>query len=290
MPGLQFQELPAAQVNEIRNTLQAQWQIEADALNKSWFSNRGKFETAKAKLNAKYRKLEFDSLTQLRQQQQERQRVQQLIRQPRERAPEEEAGLRMQLGPEAERLVFPPEPTITPFSISQITSPAVMGSIEDFAEAAPTTPEFWTRRGKEPKTKQGIINQYLQWREQIGYNFINPLRQRQLDMQWDAFMMGDEKYDEWWLNKEKRQPIVEIRALRTPGQIGKLMRRRITGAEGITPLGRSVAKTKPTGRWFAFPGGPPPPAPEIVRPSAETLRRRGTEEAYKEGIKLGYWE
>ncbi|GAG89194.1 unnamed protein product [marine sediment metagenome] len=155
----------------------------------------------------------------------------------------EEAGLRMELGPEAERLVFPPTPA--PYSIPQITSKAMMQSIVDFAEAAPTTAKFWTRRGKEPKTQQGLIGQYVEWRALAGYDYMNPVRQNQLDQQWDAYVAGDEKFDKWWLNKKKRQPIAEIKALRTPGKIGKMMRKRITDTGGITPLGRSVAKDKP---------------------------------------------
>ena len=297
MPGLQFQELPAAQVKEITGRLQSQWQIEANALRVKPFKSQQQANAELAKLNAKYQRLEFDSLTQLQQQQQEQERVQQLIRQPREMGRGEEAAERMRLGPEAERLAFPEEPA--PFSISEITSPRLMKSIEDFAEAAPTTSEFWTRKENEPKTKQGIINKYLGWRELIQYDAIadkNPKRAQQLDVQWDAYMAGDEKFDEWWSSKKKRQPIVEIRALRTPGKIGKLMRGRITGAEGITPLGESVAKTKPseTVRWEQ----PIEVASWLTSKlkgqekaqSPESLRQRGTEEAYKKGKELGYWE
>lgn len=108
MNGLPFEQLPAAQVEEIRKQLHGQWQIEANALNRSWFSDRGKFETAKAKLNAKYQQMELNALTQMQRQQEEQQRVQQLIRRGTQGMDrEEEAGLRMELGPEAERLVFP---------------------------------------------------------------------------------------------------------------------------------------------------------------------------------------
>ena len=244
MGGLSFQNLPATQVNEIRGTLQNQWKIEAQSLDKSWFSNRGQFETAKAKLNAKYQRLEFDALTKLQQQQQEQEQVKKLIGQGTQgMGREEEATLRMNLGPEAERLVFPAAGQ--PFSISQITSKATMESIQDFAEAAPTKGLFWTRESKEPKTQQGLTNQYLEWRGLAQYDALNPLRQRQLDMQWDAYMAGDERFDKWWSNKEKREPAVEIKAMRTPGKIGKMMRGRLEIARGTTPFGRSVAKNKP---------------------------------------------
>ncbi|KKL06041.1 hypothetical protein LCGC14_2600000, partial [marine sediment metagenome] len=73
---------------------------------------------------------------------------------------------------------------------------------------------------KEAKTQQGLTNQYLEWRGLAQYDALNPLRQRQLDMQWDAYMAGDERFDKWWSNKEKREPAVEIKAMRTPGKIG----------------------------------------------------------------------
>ncbi len=243
MPALSFQNLPAAQTQEIRDTLHTQWQIEARALNVKPFKSQQQANAESAKLDAKYQQMELKAFTQLQQQTEEQQRVQDLIKQPQERTRAEEAQLRMELEPEAERLVFPAEPQ--PFSIGQITSTAVMQSIQDFAEAAPTTHEFFTRRENEPKTKQGIINQYLEWRSLIRYNDLDLIYQQPLDQQWDAFMAGDEKYNEWWSNKEKHQPIVEIKALRTPGDIGKIMKGRIVGAAGITPIGESVTKAKP---------------------------------------------
>ena len=246
MPALQFEQLPAAQVKEIRGGLHASWQIEADALNRSWFPDRGKFDTAVAKLNAKFQQMELTALTQLQQQTEEQQRVQQLIKggtQGMGRG--EEAAVRMELGPEAERLAFLPQQQQQPYSIGQITSESVMESISEFAEAAPTTAKFWTRAANEPKTERGLQEQYLEWRSLIQYDAINPLRQQQLDQQWDAYMAGDKRFDEWWSDKGKRKPTVEIKALRTPGKMGKLMQDRIVGAGGASPLGRSVAKGKP---------------------------------------------
>ena len=284
MPGLPFQNLPAAQVKEITGRLRSQWQIEARALSVRPFKSQEQADAELAKLNAKYQRLEFDSLSELQQQQ----RVQQLISQPRERTREEEAGLRMELRPEAERLVFPPEPTQQqPFSISQLGSKAMIESIDYFAESAPDTPGWeW---GPPKKTKQGLVNQYLQWRELAQYDALNPRRQQQLDQRWDISMAEDKRFDEWWLDKEKRKPIVEIRALRTPGDMGKIMRGRITGAEGITPLGRSVIKEKPRSaiskaalpmsgkearEAYGFPGGPPPPGRTQPQAGQAPIRQR----------------
>lgn len=299
MPGLQFQNLPAnrskyeEQFDQVRQDLNASWQIEADALNRTWFRTKGQFDTALAKLNANYQQKELAARQKIDAAIKEEQQVQQLIKRGIQGiSRKEEATLRLQLGPEAERLVFPPSVSAAPYSIPAITSKAVMESIQDFAEAAPTATKFWTRRTKEPKTQQGLINQYFEWRRLIQYDAVNPIRQRQLDMQWDAFMAGDERFDKWWSNKEKREPIVEIKALRTPGEMGKIMRGRLGVTGRTTPFGRSIAKEKPRGHWFGFPGGPPPPAPvtKPTPPSTETLRRTGTQEAYEEGIRLGYWK
>jgi len=238
MPGLQFQDLPAAETQKIRDALHAQWQIEDRALGAKPFKSQQQADAESAKLDAKYQQMELKALMQLQQQQQERKRVQSLIQQPQERTRAEEAQLRMELEPEAERLVFPAEPQ--PFSISQITSPRLIENIRAYAEGAPDTPGIeW---GPPKKTKEGIINQYKRWQESIQYDALAPIRQRQLDIQWDEAMAEDPRYDKWWSNREKRQPIVEVKALRTPGDIGKIMRGRVVGA---TPIGTSIKKDKP---------------------------------------------
>ncbi len=243
MPALSFQNLPAAQTREIRDTLHAQWQIEARALNVKPFKSQQQANAESAKLDAKYQQMELKAFTQLQQQQEEQQRVQNLIQQPQERTRGEEAQLRMELRPEAERLVFPTEPQ--PLSIGQITSPRLIKNIQDYANAASTTHEFFTRRENEPKTKQGLINQYRNWQKSVDYDAIiayAPGHARQLDIQWNEIMAEDPRYNKWWLNRETRQPIAEIKALQTPGKIGRTMRKKIVG---ITPIGESIAKAKP---------------------------------------------
>lgn len=259
MAGLQFENLPAAQTDRIKNDLNAQWEIEAEALRYKPFRSQQLADAELAKLNAKYQQRELEAFTQLRQQTEEQQRVQQLIKQGTQgMSREKEAGLRMNLKPEAERLVFPSEPTMTPLSISQLRArepgedfTKIQASIMEFAEAAPTIPKPWTLEKNEPKTKQGLINRYVGWRRYLGYEGLKPLVQRQYDDEWDVVMMGDKRFDKWWSNKKQRKPLAEIKALRTPGKIGKIMQDRMMGAEGITPLGRSITKAKPTEvvRW-----------------------------------------
>ncbi len=229
MPGLQFQDLPAAQTQKIRETLTAQWQIEADALSKSWFSDRGKFETAKAKLNAKYKQMELQEFTQLQQQFEEQQRVQTLIRQPRERTRGQEAQLRMELGPEAERLVFPVEKSRDrPFSPGQLIS--YIEFMEPFIKRTKTS--GWGITGYK-REQQDLVKQYLAARDQAGYDDPRwtPKQKRQFDTDWDYLMTTDRDF-EW----DPEAP--EIKSLRAVGRLTRAV------VKNITPLGASVAKKK----------------------------------------------
>ena len=95
------------QMEGVRKQLETRWQIEAEALNKSWFSSQGQFNTALAKLNSKYQQEELKVFSEIQQQEESRQRIQELIAGPSERSRAEEVDIRLELEPEAERLVFP---------------------------------------------------------------------------------------------------------------------------------------------------------------------------------------
>lgn len=243
MPALQFEQLPADQTDKIKKTLRAQWQIEANALNQSWFSDRGKFNTARAKLNAKYQTLEFDAFTKLQQQQQERQRVQQLIRQPRQRTREEEAGLRMELRPEAERLVFPPAPPALkqPFSAAALRPKGpVYELMNEYIDAVPRPGWWFTRAKKETRKLNDIVDSYKAFQDQVGYYNLPNIKQRQLDLLWDSLLQAQPGFDPWWKDKAKRQPVAEVRGLRAKGPISRIMAGKVT-----TPIGRSIGMQLP---------------------------------------------
>ncbi len=263
MPALQFENLPVNQTQEIKDTLHNQWQIEANALNKSWFSDRGKFETAKAKLNAKYQQMELQALTQLQQQVEEQQRVQALIRQPRKRTRAEEAQLRMELGPEAERLVFPTGGR-TPFSPTALRG--YRAFMEPFAAAAKEQPGFeW---GTPVRLQEDLIKQYSAARDQVGYDDPSwtQTQRRQFDTEWDDLMAGERNY-KW--DPES----LEIKSLRA---VGRLQR---AGAKNITPLGTSVAKKVRFKPRYGAPG-PRQPAPEPKEKPMETMPRPTTQIEY----------
>ena len=113
-------------------------------------------------------------------------------------------------------------------------------------------------------------------------------------------MAADSRFDAWWSDKEKREPTAEIKALRSPGKIGKIMKERMVGVGGTTPIGTSIVKEKPR---FTLPTEPMTFGVEAAhrlialrkpeqgqKQTPEMLRQKGTKEAYEEGIRLGYWE
>ena len=263
MAGLQYEKLPADQVEQIGTQLQSQWQIEARALGVRPFRSQQLANAELAKLNAKYQRLEFDAMTKLQQQQEEQQRVQELIGQGTQgMGREEEATLRMQLRPEAERLVFPTQGQ--PYSISALQG-AISESIVEFADAAETDPSFtpFTREAQEQRTKTGLLNRYMGWRELVGYDTIaarSPMRANQLDLQWDAEMRVDDRFSAWWADDKRHRPISEVSAVRATGRIGKAMRGRVVSsatamAGQVTPIGQSIRVKQPSFRVTAT-GGP----------------------------------
>ncbi len=237
MPGLDFQNLPAAQVREIKSGLHGQWEIEANALNKTHFSDRGKFETAKAKLNAKYQQMELTAITQLQGQVAEQQRVRQLIQHPQERSRVDEAQLRMELRPEAERLVFP--------ETQAGGAPYAQARLEQYAE---TMREFAGRAeekegwewGPPEKIRESLESQYEAWQHRYGYAGMKLTQKNQMDDLWDAVMQEGKKAFKQW------DPLsVDVKALRARGQVSKTMAKRVTGTPtkyDTTPLGQSIAE------------------------------------------------
>lgn len=242
MPGLPFKNLPNDQVQEIKRQLSSQWEIEANALNQSHFTNEGAFKTARAKLNAKYQQLELESFTELNNKVKEQERVRQLIQQRSQgMSPEEEVITRMNLNPEQERLVFPTVPEERPYSIATLESPTLLKTIKSYANAAPGTQTGLSRLWPgNPRTKEGLMEKYQAFKDEAQYNLLNNVQQRQLDSRWDAVMASNSDYNAWWHDKEKRLPVPEIKALRTKGPISRIMQGKI-----ISPVAQSIIEEKP---------------------------------------------
>ena len=304
MPTLEFEKLPAERQNPVdvlraeysktSQFLKSQYADEARTLEKQTLSD-AEFRKQAEKLNAKYKNLMDRRRFQAEQQMQQFKSIKSLVNAGQISSDAgNEAMWRMALPEETERAMFPKEQAEgQPYSLQQLTGESITESIRTYAGAAPDKPGLeW---GPPKKTKEGLVSQYLTLRSLASYDTLSIIRQRQFDMQWDAMMKSDEKYNTWWLNKEKRQPIPEIRAMRSTGRIGKAMRERITGTRNVSPLGRSVAASKKPGMarlaWdvatVQYPKTSQQP-PE--QPSESELRRQGTQKSYEKGVKLGYWE
>jgi len=177
-----------------------------------------------------------------------------------------------------------------PFSMSQMRG-AISDSIIEFADAAESDPSFWLKRSREQKTVPGLIRAYTGWRELISYDNLNPVRQNQLDMQWDAAMRSDDRFENWFSDDKKRKPIAQVLASRPTGRIGDAMKKRVIGR--LNPIAVSIKKQKPSSAWMGTGFVQPPKRQQPVakeQPSADQLKRAGTEEAYTAGVKLGYWK
>lgn len=161
----------------------------------------------------------------------------------------------------------------TPFAVGSLQSTAMLGSIKSHADAAPDIRGLeW---GRPRKKKEDLVIQYQRWRDYVGYESLNPTKQNQLDIQWDAYMRGNEAYEQWWSDKkDKRTPAVEIQALRPGGRIAGAMRKRISGTPivpGISPIGRALI-AKPTTQSVA-------PAASADTQKLAELKRRGWTDA-----------
>ncbi len=245
MPGLDYKSLPVAQVKEISDGLNARWKIESNVIAQTQFPDRGKHQAAKAKLNAKYQRLELDALTELQGQvQADRRKEEAILGYQKEykdegMTPQRRAVIEGKYTEEEELAIFGAKPKyLTP---AYLRSSGFRENRKAYADAAPFTAKWFTGRANEPKTKQGLVDQYERWRESELYDTKNVQEQQQLDREWNTLMLGSSIYDEWWQDKSKRKPVVEARALQSTGRVAKAMQRKVAGQ---TPLGRSLSINK----------------------------------------------
>ncbi len=268
MPELQFENLPATQQdpmqhianrsNQNRQLLQSQYKKDIGVLEKQRLTDKD-FYGSVDQLNIKYQRLLDNEQLKNQQQIQQLQRVKSLV-DAGQIAPDagKQAMWRMALPPETEQAMFPTERAQAPFSIGQLSSKAMDESIEDYAGGAVDIPGFeW---GPPKKTKESLIDQYVRWREYLGYDNLDPGRKRQLDTRWDADMRSNKRYKNWWSDDKKRIPAVEVKALRAAGKISKAMQNRFV--RNISPFGKSV------GQFKTVPGPFAPPVAVLPREQA----------------------
>ncbi len=257
MAGLPTESLPAAQQDPMGilqgqhdKALQynrSQYDTELNSLKQSHLTDQD-FYKGLDDLNMRHQQIVNKQNYEADQKLQEVKRVQSLIdSQQIGSEAGQEAIWRLVLPSETERAMFQTagRQGRQPLSISALSSEAMKDSIKKYAGAAPEKPGFeW---GKPKKFKEGLVQQYLDWRMLQGYDdpTMTPMIKYQLDTQWDAHMR-ENRYSEWWSDKGKRKPIVEVKALRATGKIGKAYRDRVTQAGVANPLAASVKPTKRT--------------------------------------------
>ncbi len=230
----------AIQFQQIRQDLHGQYKIEIEQYKSTRFKDRAQFESVQSRLKAKYQMLEYKATTKLQQQIQQQQQEQQAQQAQQQRVQElvgtdvrglpreQQAQLRMELPPEAERIVFQ-QPDV--LSVSQMGNRALADSINYYAKQAADTPGLeW---GPPKKTGEGLLGAYSEWKDTIQYDSYGPVEQKQLDAVWDINMSGNKIFKKWESKKVQNQ----LRVIRGRGKGAVAIRERVVGK---TPLARTI--------------------------------------------------
>ena len=309
MPGLPFENLPATQqieepmrqetqmqdpiqrmenqFNQQRQYLHRQWQVDAEAIDNTWFADRGKWQTAVAKLTAKYKIKELE-LQQVRDTQiQEQRKRQQYVMgfRYRKKAPTdiELYQAQQRLDPQEERFAGLPVEG-KPLSPAQLASPSMKETRNAFIEDAPTIKKWHLRRKDEPKTGQGLLDAYAQWRNFIQYDEYGTIAQGQWDQVWDLKMLADDRFKAWQSDKVQ----TDLRALRSRGRIADVMKEKIVGKPPIERSFEAITARQKRAQYFKGIRGTKEPAaqiqqqPRIIR---QRNRRTGQERISYDGGK-----
>ncbi len=262
-------------------SLMQQYNNEAESLEQQFISDE-QFVSRRAALQAKYKnayaRREFAS----KQSAQSIERIRTAVAKGEMDARMgEQAVWKMVLEPEAYTAKYPkvdkPDDPTKPFTGARVRSSSALMS-EFIASAADKRGLEW---GEPKKTKVSLVDQYTAWRDQVGYDRLDPLHQKQLDQRWDMLMRSDKIYSTWFSDKKGKKPIAEVKALRLKSPIGKEMSKRLVQQSPRavdSPLGASVRKT-----MVKQPQRQQPP-------SQEELKATGSRAAYEQGVKLGYWK
>ena len=293
MPGMDIAQLPNQgqdqQVNpslqilkqqdeSFANSLQQQFANEAGALEQQFMSDE-QFTNKSAALQAKYKNAWLQRKFTSEQSVQSIQRIQTMVAQGKMDARlGEEAAFKMVMEPEAFAAKYPKQTTkrqAAPMSSAGVQSSSSL--MADFISKSEDKRGLeW---GEPKKTKESLIEQYSDWRTQVGYDQLDPMQQRQLDQRWDSIMSGNKQLKNWF-GKDK-EPIAEVKAMRSRGSIAKEMSKRLVPPSSravSTPIGTAIRKTMAK-----------QPAQKAA-PTREQLQQARTPEAYAQGVKLGYWK
>lgn len=189
----------------------------------------------------------------------------------------ERAAFQMVLPPEEFAARYPERVQSTPTRpISAPSLASASGLMSEFITGAEDKRGFeW---GDPHKSKEGMVKQYISWRSQAGYDYMDPMHQRQLDQRWDALMRSDKRFKDWFSNKKKSVVNPEARTLRMKTRMGRAMQKKLGVSRNVSPIGKSII------------GESHKEAAPANVPTAEELRQGGGEKNYQRGIELGYWK
>lgn len=308
MAGLQYQQLPKldeaqgtmkTRLSDMGSLLDKQYRAESYGVEQEYLTDN-QFQNKMSALNSRYQNQWSQMQAQQQAQNKEMENMRDMVaRGQMDPQQAQMAAQRMVMSPEVFAAAYPKPGPMGAAPPKPMSSAAVRSSttlMQEFASGAVD------KRGLEwgdPRKKAGsLVNQYVDWRAQIGYDELPATHQRQLDQRWDALMRSDVVYKHWFADKEKKKVIAEAKSLRTKTKIGQAMQLKVAGPAAVrystSPLGRSVIKTntKPVQR----------PSTDQNVPTAEQLTsqwekamssgasKEKREAIFEQGKTLGYWE
>lgn len=239
-------ELPhyQEQYGALQGNLYEQMEIDLDALYASYFSDEGKFISAKARLEASYQQKDLKGYKEIKAEEQEELRVQAIRSRRRagkeEMTPAQEIATRLQLGQEAEGLAFPREEENKPFSFREIAS------LETFIyNTANEAKRFYWHSSESSKEikkqeKNNLMAKYIDTVNLLQVQDYNPARREQFNDLWNRVMASDKRFKDLWFTEKGNSP-PQMRAIFAKGRISNVMKERLVGK---TPLAASLIKEK----------------------------------------------
>ncbi len=189
----------------------------------------------------------------------------------------EQAAFKMVLPPEEFAARYPRQER-QPAGAKPISAPSLGSASELMGEFIQGAEDKGGIEWGDPhKSKEGMVKQYISWRSQAGYDYMDPLHQRQLDQRWDALMRSDKRFGDWFSNKKKTVVNPEARTLRMKTRAGRAVQKKLGVSRNTSPIGASIINVNHKAA-----------APANV-PTAEDLKQRGGAQAFQQGRELGYW-
>ena len=297
MAGLQYQKLPkldeaqgtmTTRLSDMGALMDRQYRNEMYGIEHEYLTD-SQFQNKMSTVNARYKNQWAQMQAQSQQQVQEMENMRDMVARGEMHAEQAQvASQRMVMSPEAFQAQYPGYGRQGAAPARPLSSGAVRSAttlMGEFASGAEIDKWSWEWGKSEQKKASGLIDQYVDWRSQIGYDELPPTHQRQLDQRWDAMMKSDKNFKNWFADKKKTQVIAEARALRMKSKLGRTAQLKVGVAPvryNTSPLGRSVIKTNT--KSVAS------PSTERKAPTAQELKATDTPAAYEQGKILGYWE